>query len=139
MDSWQLLILMVVLQNASTNLFLARKCYKTYSFASNSTRFLLDHICNSSDFNDQSNTIASVPSTSVALQRSITAFIAPKKTKLTDITKNKTKELEARWICDDMLPIAVVDDPGFRRVAQELVSIGKLILVQMNSISLSIL
>ena len=35
--------------------------------------------------------------------------------------------------------IAIVDDPDFRRVAQELVSIGKLILVRMNSISLSIL
>ena len=44
-----------------------RKCYKTYSFASNSTHFLLDHICNSSDFNDQSNMLASVLSTSVAL------------------------------------------------------------------------
>ena len=116
-----------------------RNCYKTYSFASNSIRFLLDHISNSSDFNDQSNTLASMPSTSVALQRPITAFTAPKKTKLTDITKNKIKELEARWICDDMHFIAVVDDPGFRRVAQELVSIGKLILVRMNSKSLSIL
>ena len=38
-----------------------------------------------------------------------------------------------------MRPIAVVDNPGFRRVAQALVSIGKLILVRMNSISLSIL
>ena len=55
------------------------------------------------------------------------------------VTKNKIKELEARWICDDMRPVAVVDDPGFRRVAQELVSIGKLIIVRMNSIPLSIL
>lgn len=34
---------------------------------------------------------------------------------------------------------AVVDDPGFRPLAQELVSIGKIILIKMNCISLSIL
>ena len=116
-----------------------RKCYKTYSFVSNSSRFSLDHISNSSNSNDRSNTLASVPSTSLALQRPITAFTTPKKTKLTDITKNKIKELEARWIYDDMRPIAVVDDSGFRRLSQELVSIGKLILIRTNSISLSIL
>ena len=38
-----------------------------------------------------------------------------------------------------MHPIAVVDRPNFRRLAQELVSIDKLILIRMNSISLSIL
>ena len=80
-----------------------------------------------------------MPSTFLALQRPINAFTTPKKTKLNDTTKNRIKELEARWICDDMRPIAVVDDPGFRRVAQELVSIGKLILLRMKSISLSIL
>ncbi|CAF3998528.1 unnamed protein product, partial [Rotaria sp. Silwood1] len=80
-----------------------------------------------------------MPSSPSVLQRSITAFTTPKKSKLSDITKNKIKELEARWICEDMRPIAVVDDPGFRRLAQELVSIGKLILIRMNSMSFSIL
>ncbi|CAF4497997.1 unnamed protein product, partial [Rotaria sp. Silwood2] len=116
-----------------------RECYKTYSFTSNSTRFLLDHPCNPSTPTKRSNTLASMPSSPSVLQRSITVFTTPKKSKLNDITKSKIKELEARWICEDMRPFAVVDDPGFRRLAQELISIGKIILIRMKSMSFSIL
>jgi hypothetical protein len=49
-----------------------RECYKTYSFTSNSTRFLLDHLCNSSKSPNGSNTLASMPSSPSVLQRSIT-------------------------------------------------------------------
>ena len=107
-----------------------RRCYKTYSFTSNSTRFLLDHVCSSSNATDGSNIHASSssaasscsPSTS---QQPITLFTTPRKSRLTEMIKNKIKHLEARWIGEDMRPFTIVDDPGFRRIAQELVSVGK--------------
>jgi hypothetical protein len=101
-----------------------RKCFKTYSFTSNSTRFLLGHSCLSSNTTDSHVTTDLATTSPSLLQRSITDFATPKKRKVDDTTKRKIKELEARWVCQDMRPFSIVDDPGFRRLAQEMITIG---------------
>ena len=37
------------------------------------------------------------------------------------------KTLSAQWICKDLRPFSVIDDSGFRSIAQELIRIGKMI------------
>jgi hypothetical protein len=57
----------------------------------------------------------------------ITAYGHPKSVRLPDSHTKEMKDLVARWICKDMRPFAIVDDAGFREIAQRCVSIGNFI------------
>lgn len=99
-----------------------KSCFTTYSYISNSTSYLKKHDCQSSD--RKPNSTSSSSRTSSTSQSLITAYGHPKSIRLPDSHAKEMKDLLSRWICKDMRPFAIVDDAGFREIAQRCVSIG---------------
>jgi hypothetical protein len=100
-------------------------CFTTYCYISNSTSFLNKHSCESAV---QKPKFTSSSSSSHGYSQSlITAYGHPKTVRLPDSHSKEMKDLVARWICKDMRPFAIVDDVGFREIAQRCVSIGNFI------------
>jgi hypothetical protein len=71
--------------------------------------------------------INSTSSSASSSQTLITAYGHPKPVRLPDSYCKEMKDLVVRWICKDMRPFAIVNDAGFREIAQRCVSIGNLI------------
>ena len=108
------------------NFVSCKNCFITYSYVSNSTTFLEKHSCQSSG--RQINSISSSTHTSSSSQSLITAAYGHPKTVRLPVSHSKEmKDLVARWICKDMRRFAIVDDAGFREIAQRCVSIGNFI------------
>ncbi|CAF1553129.1 unnamed protein product [Adineta ricciae] len=103
------------------NFVSCKKCFTTYSYVSNSTTFLNKHSCLSSDQKTKSTLPSSRDTSSQSL---ITNYSQPKIVRLPDSYSKDMKDLVVRWICKDMRPFAIVDDDGFRSIAQRCVSIG---------------
>lgn len=102
-----------------------KKCFTTYSYVSNSTTFLKKHRCDSLHrSNNTSSSTSSRQPTVYHSQRLITDYGNPKSFRLPDNCSKDMKDLIVRWVCRDMRPFAVVDDIGFREIAQRCVSIG---------------
>ncbi|CAF1430901.1 unnamed protein product [Adineta steineri] len=104
------------------NFVSCKNCFTTYSYISNSTTFLMKHNCLSSDRKTNS-TLSSSCNTSSS-QTLITTYGQPKTVRLPDSHSKEMKDLLVRWICKDVRPFAIVDDDGFRKIAQRCVSIG---------------
>lgn len=102
------------------------KCFVTYSYISNSTTFLNKHDCNPSYQKPNSTSSSSSSRTSSTSQNLITMYghTRPKKVQLPESHSKEMKDLISRWICKDMRPFSVVDDIGFREIAQRCISIG---------------
>lgn len=49
-------------------------------------------------------------------------------------SSKRIKDLLAKWVCQDIRPFVIVEDEGFRHLAQELISIGT-ILILINNLS----
>lgn len=108
------------------NLVSCKKCFATYSYISNSTSFLNKHDCHSSRPSKNKTSSPSSRTSSVShSQRLITDYGNPKSIRLPETYSTEMKDLITRWVCQDMRPFAVVDDDGFRDVAQRCISIGK--------------
>ncbi|CAF2648409.1 unnamed protein product [Rotaria sp. Silwood2] len=122
------------------------KCYQTfiYSAKSGTTRLRehqnkcariisLSSSSSSSSINiDQSNISSS--SSSILIDHSIDTASSIQSTlpqhgfrtslKLSETDTNNMKTLCAQWVCMDLRPFSMLDDSGFRAVAQELIRIG---------------
>ena len=109
------------------NFVSCKNCFITYSYVSNSTTFLKKHSCQSSGRQINSTSSSTHTHTSSSSQSLITAYGHPKTVRLHDSHSKEMKDLVARWICKDMRPFAIVDDAGFREIAQRCVSIGNFI------------
>ena len=113
------------------------KCFQTFIYSSKSgTTRLKEHenrcVKNSSSSsspsstsifsepNDQSDTLSSVQST-------LADHGFKKCSKISEKDIDHMKTLSAQWICKDLRPFSVIDDSGFRSIAQELIRIGKMI------------
>ena len=104
-----------------------RKCFGTYSFISNSTRFLNQHDCEISK--ERNKRLASNGTSSS--QQCLTTFFSgrPPILKPSEILKPfeslKIKGLGGEWVCHSVRSFSVVEDKGLRRLIQECISIGK--------------
>ena len=107
------------------NFLSCKNCFITYSYVSNSTTFLKKHSYQSSARKIKST--SSSTHTSSSSQSLITAYAHPKTVRLPDSHSKEIKDLVARWICKDMRSFPIVDDAGFREIAQRCVSIGNFI------------
>jgi hypothetical protein len=101
-----------------------RKCFTTYSFISNSTRLLNIHICRTTPRPRSASLTTSLNSSSTLHQTSLTSYGTFTKTKIHDSQIKRIKDLQAHWVCRDIRPFTVVEDEGFRQLAQELIMIG---------------
>ena len=108
------------------NFVSCKKCFTTYSYVSNSTTFLNKHSCLSSD--QKAKSISSSSHHTLSSQSLITTYTHPRTVRLPDSCSKDMKDLVVRWICKDMRPFAIVDDDGFRNIAQRCVSIGNFVL-----------
>jgi hypothetical protein len=104
-----------------------RKCFSTYSFMSNSTRFLNQHDC---EVSKEKNKRLTANGTSSA-QRCLTAFYPAQPVSLKASQINKIKDLQAEWVCQSIRPFSIVEDDGLRRLIQECISIGKYLIVKL--------
>jgi hypothetical protein len=104
-----------------------RKCFATYSFMSNSTRFLNQHDC---EVSKEINKRLEAKGTSSA-QRCLTAFYPAKPVTLKVSEITKIKDLQARWVCQSIRPFSIVEDNGLRRLIQECISIGNHLIVKL--------
>ena len=98
-----------------------RKCLSTYSFVSNSTRFLNRHDCDAARERNrklQTNARSSV-------QRCLSSFYPVKPTALKAQEQTKIKDLQTEWICQNVRPFSIVEDTGLRRLIQECICIGE--------------
>ena len=93
---------------------LCQKCFSTYSFVSDSTRYLNQHNCDTA----KEKEIASK-------QRHLTSFYLRQQINLTESEIMKIKNLQAEWICQSIRPFSIVDDEGLHRLVQECISIGE--------------
>ena len=107
------------------NFVSCKNCFITYAYISNSATFLKKHSCQPSG--RQTNSTSSSSHTSSSFQSLITAYGHPKAVRLPDSHSKEMKDLMARWIYKDMQPFAIVDDTGFREIAQSCVSISSFI------------
>lgn len=107
------------------NFVTCRKCFSTYSFVSNSTRLMNSHDCDKTKRSRATYSSPVFSDSSASTQSSLLSFSTPSKIKINDVQLNKMKNLQARWICQDIRPFAILEDDGFRRIAQELILIGK--------------
>jgi hypothetical protein len=103
-----------------------RKCFSTYSFTSNSTRFLNHHDCEASKERGKKLAANGTPPT----QRRLTAFYPAQPVNLKASEIMKIKNLQAEWICQNIRPFSIVEDKGLRRLIQECISIGKYLIVK---------
>lgn len=87
-------------------------CFTTYSFISNSTRLLNRHKCKNSMANE------------VATQNRLTVLFNHKPSKLKDNEILKIKNLQVKWICQNIRPFSIMEDDGLRQLIQECISIG---------------
>ncbi|CAF1093959.1 unnamed protein product [Adineta ricciae] len=97
-----------------------RKCFITYSFVSNSTRFLNQHNCEAVKERNQRLAANGTPSA----QRRLTTFFAGQSPTLKTPEVMKIKDLQAEWVCQNIRPFSIVEDQGLRRLVQECISIG---------------
>lgn len=101
-----------------------RLCFVTYSFNSNSTRLLNSHTCKQAP-RARSLSVSTVLNASPTYhQTSLSSYVTPNVTKINDGQAKRIKDLQAQWVCKDVRPFTIVDDEGFRQLAQELVAIG---------------
>ena len=98
-----------------------RKCFSTYSYASNSTRWLNQHDCQASKERRTRLDSKGTPSS----QRRLTAFYSAKAVTLKQSEIMAIKDLQAEWVCQSVRPFSIVEDNGLRRLIQECISIGK--------------
>ncbi|CAF1207983.1 unnamed protein product [Adineta ricciae] len=101
-----------------------RKCFTTYSFNSNSTRLLNNHICQKSHRIRSSSASLPFGSSSNYHQTSLTSYGSANLIKFNDAQVKRMKDLQAQWICKDIRSFTIIEDDGFRQIAQELVSLG---------------
>ncbi|CAF3364514.1 unnamed protein product [Rotaria socialis] len=97
-----------------------RKCFATYSFTSNSTRLLNQHVCEASEERNKRLEVKSTPSA----QRRLTSYCSTKRVTLKESEISKIKDLQAQWVCQSIRPFSIVEDSGLRRLIQECISIG---------------
>ena len=98
-----------------------RKCLSTYSFASNSTRYLNRHDCNASPL----RYAQADENKGSSAQRCLASFYPTKATTLKPAEATKIKDLQARWVSQNIRPFSVVEDEGLRHLVQECIAIGE--------------
>jgi hypothetical protein len=98
-----------------------RKCFSTYSYHSNSTRWLNKHDCEASKERKK----LSEANANLSTQRRLTSFFSAKPLSLKASEILKIKDLQAEWVCKNIRPFSIVEDNGLRRLIQECISIGK--------------
>ena len=113
------------------------KCFQTFIYSSKSgTTRLKEHenrcVKNSSSSSSPSSTsIFSEPNDRSDTLSSVQSTLADhgfkKCSKISEKDIDHMKTLSAQWICKDLRPFSVIDDSGFRSIAQELIRIGKMI------------
>ena len=101
-----------------------RNCFATYSFNSNSTRLLNNHTCDTSNRTRSSSASASSSPSTKYIQTNLSSYRASVAVKINDTQIKRMKDLQSQWICKDIRPFTIIEDEGFRELAQELVSIG---------------
>lgn len=106
------------------NFVTCRKCFCTYSFVSNSTRLMNSHNCETNKRTRAASAFAGLSKSPMSTQSSLFSFSTPLKIKITDSHLKKMRNLQAQWICRDIRPFAILEDDGFRKIAQELIFIG---------------
>ncbi|CAF3010358.1 unnamed protein product [Rotaria sp. Silwood2] len=90
-------------------------CFDTYKYIDSSTANLYGHRCHRNESSDQT---------------SISSFILSPRSG-NHFSKNQTKKKEdikklcTRWVAGSMRSFRIVDDPGFKRIIQECLDIGK--------------
>jgi hypothetical protein len=92
-----------------------KRCFDTYKYMDSSTANLNAHRCSRTESSDQT---------------CITSFIgSPRSTsgssKNTSKKKEELKQLCTKWIATSMRPFQIVSDPGFIRIVQACLDIGK--------------
>ena len=101
-----------------------RLCFATYSFSSNSTRLLNIHTCKPVPRARSPSVSAGLNLCSIYRQTSLTSYATPSVADINDGQLKRIKDLRAQWVCRNIRPFAIVEDEGFRQLAQELVAIG---------------
>jgi hypothetical protein len=92
-----------------------KSCFDTYFYNDSSTTILNTHRC-TMDQQQGRLTFESLPS---PLRSTFGAKLLSKK-------KEDIKKLCANWVACSMRPFSIVTDPGFKRILQECLTIGKL-------------
>ena len=92
-----------------------KKCFDTYKYMDSSTANLYSHRCYKNESSDQTT---------------LTSFIrsprsASCSSKSTSKKKEELKQLCTKWIAASMRPFQIVTDPGFKRIVQACIDIGK--------------
>ncbi|CAF4914765.1 unnamed protein product [Rotaria sp. Silwood1] len=90
-------------------------CFDTYKYIDSSTANLYGHRCHRNESSDQTSI-----SSFILSPRSKNPFSKNQTTKKEDI-----KKLCTRWVVGSMRSFRIVDDPGFKRIIQECLDIGK--------------
>jgi len=87
--------------------------------------------CSSSSSISFASSSASFSSSSLALstQTTLNQMGFTKNVKLNEKDVIKMKDLSVVWVCADLRSFSILDDPGFRKIAQECVRLGKKLLV----------
>ena len=77
-----------------------RQCFTTYSFNSNSTRLLNNHVCKQSHRARSSSAAARSSSSPTHYQRNLTSYTTSNVIKVSEEQINRVKDLQAQWVCN---------------------------------------
>jgi hypothetical protein len=108
------------------------KCFQTFIYSSKSgTTRLKEHETKCGKFTLSPSSLASSieieqPDPSSSTQSILTQHGFRKTRKLNEKDTDHMKQLCAQWISKDLRPFSIIDDSGFRNLAQELILIGTL-------------
>lgn len=101
------------------------KCMHTlaYNHSSGTTRFK-EHADKCFPLPKSSVSASLVGNTLSTTQVSLDQMGFNKSVQLTENDALKIKNLSAEWVCGDLRPFSIIDDPGLRKLAQECIRFG---------------
>lgn len=100
-----------------------KKCYRTSVYGSKSgTKRFIEHANRCSPSQSQSNVNSNGTSGS---QGTLDKILLKNKVTITAKEQNELKGLYAKWICEDLRPYSIVEDNGFKKLAQSFIRLGK--------------
>ena len=106
------------------------KCYQTFAYSAKSgTTRIKEHLnkCTKIMFSSSSSITIDQSSRLSSTQSTLSHHGFKKSSKLNEKDVHNMKKLCAQWVCRDIRSFSIVDDSGFRSVAQELIRIGMLL------------
>lgn len=105
-----------------------RVCYRTFTFTSTTgTRNMISHSCvkNLSNTKITTYTANASSSTQIKLDSMMNNY---RQVKLNEKELNIVKDLACSWICHDMRSFSIIEDDGLKKLLQQFVILGKLLL-----------